>query len=187
MFQTDFDNSRYNFMAPVDVARRDGNGAEIGKWTIGDGALSAGLGNMRHFAARNGGQYVVRFPNRSLPRWFSTTITNAFRSGDSFLLAVSFDGTANVGGYFVSGFEHDREKFQNVSATDTRRQFIRTFSAATSAAEVATSSGDKYWQDQANNLVWVKVQGGLAYPNTNLVPNSDEDLYRNASIVLFSR
>jgi hypothetical protein len=36
------------------------------------------------------------------------------------------------------------------------------------------------WQDTANNLVWVKVSGGLLSPDeANWAPNSDEALYRD--------
>jgi hypothetical protein len=56
---------------------------------------------------------------------------------------------------------------------------------AASLGEVAASSGNKMWQDRGNNVVWFKFQGGMAYPNVgNLVPSSDEAVYRPTSVVL---
>ena len=44
--------------------------------------------------------------------------------------------------------------------------------------------GDAIWQDKANNLVWMRFQGGMSLsPVTKLVANSNEDLYRGYSVV----
>ena len=177
-FQTDFDNSRYTFKAPIEVQRQDANGAPLGTWSVADGTTSIAFGNMRHFAARPGGRYVLRFPGKPNPRWFAMTVGNAWRATDSMLMAVAFDGNVTVSGYTVSGFEHSRQAPQDAS-------FIRPFSMAANLGEVAASSGNKMWQDRANNLVWFKFQGGMAYPNVgNLAPNSDEAVYRPTSVVL---
>ena len=76
-FQTDFDTSRYAFLAPIDVQRQDANGAPLANWSVADGATATMLGNMRHFAARPGGRYVLRFPGKPNPRWFAMTVGNA--------------------------------------------------------------------------------------------------------------
>jgi len=177
-FQTDFDNSRYNFMAPIEATRQDANGQTIGTWSVGDGATSTFLGNMRHFAARPNGRYVLRFPGKPNPKWFAMTVGNAFRQTDSMLMAVAFDGNTTATGYTVSGYEHGRESPPEPGTT-------RAFTPAASLAEVAASAGTKLWQDRANNLVWFKLQGGLPYPNAaNLAAESDEAVYRPLSVVL---
>jgi hypothetical protein len=161
--RTDFDNSPYAFSAPLDVTRVDGNGATIGKWDVKDGATSSMLGNMRHFAAHTGGRYILRFPGKPLPRWYFAEITNAYRTTDSFVFAVSFDGSVNAQATLTSGS----------SSTG------RVMTPVSSLAEVEASAGDRFWQDRANNLVWVRVAGGLPYPNVgNLDVDEDEALYR---------
>jgi hypothetical protein len=175
-FQTDFDMSRYGFLAPIEVTRQDANGQAIASWSVGDGATSTSLGNMRHFAARTNGRYVLRFPGKPNPRWFAMTVGNAWRAGDAMVMAVAFDGNTNATGYTVSGYEHGREKPPEPSTT-------RAFSAAASLAEVVASAGNKLWQDRANHLVWFKVQGGLPYPNEARAP-AEELLYRPLSVVL---
>ncbi len=180
-FQTDFDNSRYLFMAPIDVTRQDASGAAIGSWSVGDGAASTMLGNMRHFAARPGGRYVLRFPGKPNPKWFAMTVGNAFRSTDWLLMAVAFDGNTSAVGHTVSGYEHGRQAPPEPSTT-------RAMTAADSLAEVIASPGTRLWQDRANHLLWFKVQGGLPYPNADKLPaNSDAAVYQPLSIVLKAR
>jgi hypothetical protein len=179
-FQTDFDNSRYSFQAAIDVQRLNENGQEIGRWSNGDGATSTMLGNMRHFAARPGGRYILRFPGKPSPRWFAMTVGNAYRANDSMVMAVAFDGSANVSGYTVSGYEYGRQAPPEPSTT-------RAFSPAQSLAEVIASPGTKLWQDRANNLVWFKLQGGMPYPNAESTEaQTPEALYRPMSVILKS-
>ena len=177
-FQTDFDMSRYEFKAPIEVTRLDANGQTIGTWSVADGATSTMLGNMRHFAARPGGRYVLRFPGKPNPKWFAMTVGNAYRSNDSMLMAVAFDGNTTATGHTVSGYEHGRQAPPEPSTT-------RAMTPAASLAEVAASPGTKLWQDRANHLVWFKVEGGLPYPNADKLPaNSDEATYKPVSVVL---
>jgi hypothetical protein len=170
--------SRYSFMAPIDVTRQDTNGAEIGRWSVADGTTSTMLGNMRHFAARPGGRYILRFPGKPNPRYFAMTVGNAYRATDTLLMAVAFDGNTTATGYTVSGYEHGRQAPPEPSTT-------RAFTPANSLAEVMASAGTKLWQDRTNQLVWFKVQGGLPYPNADkLAPESDETVYKPISVVL---
>ena len=165
---TQFDTRRYAFMAPLEVIRQDSSGAEIGHWTVANGDISNMLGNMRHFAARTGGRYVVRFPKTTgsgydLPTWLELSVSNSYRTTDWFLLGLSFDGTVNPSRVFL----------------DFRER--RTITATTSLANVEASDGSLYWRDTTNNLLWVKIRGGLNNPDharelTNS-PNSDFALY----------
>ena len=187
-FTTDFDNNRFVFGAPIDVARSDAGGAEIGRWTVGDGAVAPKFGNMRHFAARAGGAYTLRFPGKPLPKHFGMGIDNAYRAGDSFMFAVSFDGTVPVTGYTVAGYKYSRDHPKTWQPTDPWAPAARYFKPAASLSEVTSSAGDKIWQDTANNLVWIKFQGGLPYPNAaTLVPGTDDYLYRTYSVMLYPK
>jgi hypothetical protein len=109
------------------------------------------------------------------------TVGNAYRSTDSLLMAVAFDGNTSAVGHTVSGYQYGREAPPEPSTT-------RAMGAAASLADVIASPGTKLWQDRANHLVWFKVQGGLPYPNADkLPPNSDEAVYRPLSVVLKAR
>ena len=187
-FQTDFDSSRFLFTSPIEAVRLNSAGSEIGRWTVGDGSVAPKFGGMRHFAARSGGVYTLRFPGKPLPKKFMMGIDNAFRASDSFVFAVSFDGSIPVTGYTVAGYKFQRDQIKNWQPGDPWYPAARFFKPAASLSEVTASGGDKMWQDTANNLVWIKVQGGLPYPNAaNLVAGSDEDLYRTYSVELYPK
>ena len=189
-FQTDFDDMRFMPIAPIEVVRQDSNGGEIGRWTVADGATATMFGGMRHFAARPGGRYELHFPGKPLPKRFAMAVNNAYRGGDYMIFGVSFDGAVTAGGYTLSGYEYSREKVNAswFNSPAEMQKYVRTFLPASSLAEVVASSGDRIWQDRANNMVWVRIQGGMAYPGeSKLVPNSDEDLYRTLSLVLTSK
>jgi hypothetical protein len=177
-FQTDFDMSRHAFMAAIDVTRQDANGNAIANWSVADGTTSTMLGNMRHFAARPNGRYVLRFPGKPNPKWFAMSVGNAYRSTDSFVMAVAFDGNTTAQGHSVSGYEMQREAPPQAGST-------RAFTAVASLAQVLSSNGNALWQDRANHLVWFKVQGGLPWPHTDETsPTADSNLYRALSVVL---
>jgi hypothetical protein len=170
--------SRYTFVAPIDVTRQDNNGQALGSWSVADGATSTMLGNMRHFAARPGGRYLLRFPGKPNPKWFAMSVGNAWRSSDWFVMAVAFDGSVTATGYSVGGYEHGRQAPPEPSTT-------RAFAPAASLAEVIAGNGNKLWQDRANHLVWFKVQGGLGFPNlSHIAADSDDAMYQALSVVL---
>lgn len=162
-FRTDFDDSRYQFMAAIDTRRVDANGAEIGAWTVADGRTSTMLGWMRHFAATTNGNYVLRFPGYAAPKRVAMSVSNMLTPGDGFVMAVAFDGTLNAGGNLIAGFNEG--DIATWAATDSRWQFVRKIRQGATLDEVKASAGDVLWQDRANNLVWVKVRGGLPYPS----------------------
>ena len=137
-FQTDFDMSRHAFLAAIDVTRQDNNGQAIGTLSVADGATSTMFGNMRHFAARPGGRYVLRFPGKPNPRWFAMSVGNAYRSSDSFVMAVAFDGNVTASGHTVGGYEYARQAPPEPSTTrafSCLRKMLRT-GQAMSAGEI---------------------------------------------------
>ena len=149
-----------------------------------DGATATMLPQMRHFAARSGGTYVLRFPGRPLPKRFAMSVRNAFRTTDSFVFAVTFDPAINAAGYLFGGSPGTNYNILDWMDAPSG-EFTRRFSPAGSLTEVTSSAGDKIWQDRANGLVWIKVQGGLLpRPLEPATPNSDADLYRTHSVVL---
>jgi hypothetical protein len=182
-FQTDFDNNPFTFMSPIQVIRSNGDGNEIGRWTVANGETSTFFGNMRHFAAQPNGIYSLTFPGKPLPTKFAMDVGNAQRSGDSFIFSVSFDGRVPVTGYTVAGYRYGRFAFW--PRNDPRAASARWFEPANSMSEVMQSVGDRIWQDTKNNVVWIRVQGGIPFPNKNqAIPFVDNETYGALSVVL---
>lgn len=191
-FQTDVDTARYTFAAAVHVERQASTGETIGQWNIEDGydkwKDSAGnqqscdfhnpppvgtycswmLGWMRHFAAVPGGRYVMEFPTHArTPRFVTFDIENAYRSSDSFLIAIPFDARFTAAGYVIAGQRYGREgpllnAANYPNSTDATPTATRYFVQAGSLAEVlADRSGKLIWQDRGNNRVWIRYAGSV--------------------------
>ena len=142
---------------------------------------------MRHFAAHTGGRYVLRFPNKPLPKWVALSVGNVYRVGDQFMLAVSFDGSLDATGY-ISATGIPREDPKKWKPTDSFYRSARFLKPAASLSEVAAApAADLMWQDKAHNLVWLKVQGGL-FPNDpkdlSAVPPTD---LRNYGVMIYAK
>ncbi|MCX9154506.1 hypothetical protein OPU71_00035 [Niveibacterium sp. 24ML] len=178
-FLTDFDTNRFSFGAPIEVIRQSDQGAEIDRWRIADGSVSNKLGNMRHFAARPGGQYVLSFPGKPLPKRFEMSVSNAYRAGDSFVMAVAYGGRDTPLAYTVASVYNRANPYTPEAGSAQRRELT----AASSLAQVKASAGDRYWIDRSTQRIWFKFKGGLA-GYENLTPNSDDDLYRGYSVVI---
>jgi G8 domain len=189
-FQTDFSPDPNLFFSAMQAVRQDGNGAEIGRWIVNDGSKDPTKAVFRHFAARSGGRFVLRFPNDPLPKSIAMTVNNAYRDNDTLLLGIGFDGRVTPAGYTVAGTNSHRMDPKVWTPEMPYYKYARYFKPAASLAEVTAGNGDLMWQDKANNLVWVKYRGGLGYPfeyELPIVPGSDEDLLRQYSVVLYPK
>lgn len=167
----------YSPQETIDVARLDSSDNAIGRWRVEQGHTSNFLGNMRHFAALRNGTYVIRFPEfpyasstKTPPRWVNLSFSNVIEAADSFLLGVHFDGnTAPSRVVFSTNPDY-------ADAANTR-----TLAAASNRNEVANGTF-RYWQDRANNLVWVRVTPMGLNLWANVTPGSDDDLYRTFAL-----
>ena len=189
-FETDFNPDGNRFYNAMQAVRQDTNGSEIGRWVVADGSKDPAKAGFRHFAARSGGRFVLRFPNDPLPKSISFNVINAFRDTDSFIVGIAFDGSTTATGYTVAG--NNAYRFDaKLSPTNGMyaSKYARYFKPAASLEQVVAGNGDLMWQDRANNMVWVRYRGGLGYPLDfeRIRPGSDADLYRQASVVLYSK
>jgi len=90
-----------------------------------------------------------------------------------------------VSAYVIAGSQWDREQ-GSWDPTYLTRPNLRVLLPAASLAEVKSSPGNRYWQDAAHNLVWIKHQGGIDFPGEGQMGhNSDDDLYRVYSAVFY--
>lgn len=188
-FRTDFDDSQYQFMAAIDVRRVDSSGNEIGSWGVANGKTSTMLGWMRHFAANTAGDYVLKFPDFLVPKRVAFGVSNLNLPSDGFVVAVAFDGALTAGANLIAG--HKEGDLATWPSTDSRWQYVRKIRPGANLAEVKASTGEVLWQDRINNLVWVKVQGGLPYP-TPWVPAGTpsqpvSEIIKNHRLAIFAQ
>lgn len=217
-FQTDIDTSRYVFSAAIDVVRQDSTGAQLGTWRVGDGyttwvdsngktqscnvnspppvgtECSWKLGNMRHFAAVPGGRYVLNFPTHPrAPRFLTFNIENAYRTSDSLLFSLPFDGSFTAQGHHISGRPYNREyplfdPAGHPNSTTSKPTSTRYLKHTTSLANVlADTTGTLMWQDKANHRVWLRYVGYSysAQSQAALAPTTEDGLYYAQSVMLY--
>lgn len=193
-FVLDNANDDYYPLMRLEVSRRQEGVAantdvEVGNWVV-TGVLPANAGvtllpNMRHFAMRQSGVYVLRFPEYAGALTdVRMVVGNMHLAADTSVLAVHFRGTnpsvfasthptagtgvatgpvnaAFLGGGFVAGS-------------------TRSYTAVANRAALLASAGDTFYFDDAADLVWIKLRGGLAdaYITDPGQPFSDETLYQ---------
>lgn len=74
------------------------------------------------------------------------------------------------------------KRWSDPSTWPNSQALVRRYTAAGSVDEVANGDGTLFYRDTANAVVWLRVQGGLPYYQSNPVPGSDGDLYRGMGI-----
>lgn len=82
----------------------------------------------------------------------------------------------------------------DLNASVVMRSYTNRFDpyqSVASLSDVINSAGGKFWQDKANNIVWVKIRGGFWQfwtNNTNeAVPTDDEKLYEPTVLRIYQQ
>lgn len=179
-FVLDQGNERYNARMPIDVTRFAADGTDVGHWTIGNGNLISAFQNMRHFAAQHDGRFLIDFPGSTMPNDVGLTVENAPTSDDDVVLGIRFAGT-NPAQVYASTYYNYFQPGHAASGSDTHKH---DDAPVASLAAVQASAGETYWQDATNNIVWVKVQGGLEqyWNDSDYGPTTDQQLYRSFNL-----
>jgi len=165
-------NEQWADLMAIHIRRLDENMNEVASWTVEEALPTDLLSQMRDFATTPEGIYELTFPQEdSVPTNFYANVENMMTTDDVQVIGVQFNGNLNPevamqspGNYVV---------YQEVS----------------SLQDVINSAGETFWQDSANDMVWVKLRGGTwAYwtndPNLG-VPSYDELLYETTTLRIF--
>jgi hypothetical protein len=174
---------------PITVLQQDAGGVTQGAWEIGDGAISPKLGNMRHFAVRNGGRYKVGFPGNVATSVAEFKVSLMDDVNDIFLLGVEFSGavTAKV----IQRAQQFNGRVGRVpsvpSLADRSAGIARQLNLAGSFANVvADTTGEIFWQDTSSDLVWFKVRVGSLALSYNAYPTGAGAPYKPVAIAVTS-
>ena len=126
----------------------------------------------RHFGAMNHGYYKISYPGdptatdtnliQEEPVFappnvvFSLSTLNLWEADDWIILCLPWDGNTTPYGRYQSSAFHS--SITNAVNTGQGRRMDAT---GTSLQDVVNSDGSVMWQDSANNVVWIKLAGGL--------------------------
>ncbi len=165
-------NQPYFDLMGIKVRRLNQNLEEIATWTVPEAQPDYLLQHMRDFATSPDGIYELTFPDEdALPTNFQMNVENMLTTDDVQVMAIQFDGALTP----VVGMRAYSTWYG--------------YSKVGSLQEVRDSGGETWWQDKANNLVWVKMQGGRwQFWTTNAdeaVPSSDDLLYETTVLQIF--
>ena len=184
-FQLERSDADEHKLMPIEVTRDD-NGTV---WSVGDGRTAPMLGNMRHAALLKNGNYTLRFPMSPLPKTVIFTATDLISNDDSVMLAVQYSGAVDNPWVYgtTDNNPYDVPQWSSAMLADFKDR-VRIMTPANSINEVRSGDGSKYFQDKANNLVYIKLRNGLEQPNEkDWEANSEESLQRSIRFVISPR
>jgi len=152
----------YHPLMAIDVNRLDPVSlATVGTWSVGAASEDLFLSPFRHFAAHRDGIYELTFPDSPMPVDLELRFENMLEEEDTLVLGVQFSGDVTPGVYIRS---YGR---------------FEVYTQAGSLQAVRDSAGATWWQDTANDRVWVKLRGGFWQffdPTFETAAPTDDDL-----------
>jgi hypothetical protein len=158
-------NQPYMDLMGIHVRRLDSDLNEVATWTVDPApAPNALLQHMRDFATSPDGIYELTFPwETDHPTDFQMNVENMLTEDDVQVIGIQYDGSLSPAVWI-----------------QTPGSF-QVYDQLNSLQQVITSDGETWWQDTANNRVWVKLRGGRWQFWTNnpqeAVPTGDDLLY----------
>jgi hypothetical protein len=182
-FVLDHGNDYFYPLMRLEVSRRAASDpdAEIGAWHVAgvppEQAASFPLPNMRHFAMRQDGVFVLRFPEYAGPLAdVNMVIGNMPTASDRVVLAVDYRG--DVAHVFATTYESYARSPAVAGPPAESTPLFRGYTQVGTREEVLSSDGEAFYHDVEEHLVWIKLRGGIedAYvADPSLY--SDETLY----------
>jgi hypothetical protein len=152
--------------ATLDEDTRDA----VGSWTVNASNPGDLLYNMRHFAAHRDGIYQLEFPGANMPVDLELRFENMLEVSDTLFMGIQFSGDVTPVVYAQAS------------------AITRVYTEMESLDAVRASAGETWWQDETNDRVWVKLQGGhwqfWDQSGQFAVPTSDELLYETTILHL---
>jgi len=134
---------------------------EIATWDVASAQPEWTLNHMRDFATTPSGIYELTFPDEAVPPTdFQMSVENMLETDDEQIIGIQYDGSLDP-----TVFIQQTSDLNNFIVYDEVALFELIF----------TSDGPSWWQDKANNLVVVKIVGGVWQSPTGGVNDSFED------------
>ena len=151
----------------------------IDNWNIQAANIDWLLSHMRHFATHPSGYYELQFPTSGVITDVAVTIENMLYTSDFQVIAIEYSGNHPISQVFTT--PHNNILNGELTEYPTYDTYKHVYTAVNSRDEVINSTtGEVYWQDTQNDLVWMKIRGGLTqlWNDVDYHEWSDERLYR---------
>ncbi|MCF6300608.1 MAG: hypothetical protein L3J52_05770 [Proteobacteria bacterium] len=167
-------NLPYDDLMAIDVTRFDDNDINtiVEQWSVTGAQPGWALAHMRHFATRDNGKYLLDFPEATLPVDVALSIENMHDASSAFLLGIRYSGSEDAQ-VFSSTYDYVHYITDGHAAAGSWAN-KHDYTELANRQLVIDSTGETYWQDTVNNIVWVKV----AYADlVQINPFDPEDIY----------
>lgn len=161
-------------ITPMDIRRLDSSNVPVpgAEWIIADGATSVLFPGMRHFAVAVGGRYRFTYPDITVDTHTGFTIKNVVDASSTFVIALKWN-SATVSNAWIKSTGSNRDTVP--TAGEISSGVARMLTSAPDLATVEAAPGNRYWNDTANGLLWIKFVGGLTDGGQWTPPQGDLD------------
>lgn len=176
-FVVNENNIRWEDFMEINVTRLDDSFNSLGTWTVDEAQNGWLLAHMRHFAAHPDDYYSLEFPNIEEVNDIGITVTNMLTTDEVLVLGLEYSGNYNIEQVYSSSDWNYMTEGHTIAPS---YQYKHVFTPVASREDVINSAGETYWHDTANDMVWVKIQGGIdqQFNDEDYPPHADELLYR---------
>lgn len=168
-------NIRWEDFMAINVQRLDDDFQNIGNWELIDADPSWALSHMRHFATHPSDYYQLEFPSIDTVFDVGINVTAMTSTDDYQVIAIEYTGHYDIEEVYTSTSFHYLEQ-DNVPTIPTKHNYQAVGSRQ---AVIDAAEGEVYWQDMVNNLVWIKIRGGITqfWQPDDYDLDSDERIY----------
>ncbi len=159
----------------------------IDTWSINTPQPGQSLGQMRHFAVKNDGIYLLDFPDSELPVDVALSIENMMNDEDSFTLGIRYSGEEDAQ-VFTTTYDYVHyitDEHAGSGSWANKHDYLEIVEG--SREIIINSNEEVYWQDVENGIVWIKVKmNGIEQINSSENEYSDLNLYKNIHLRIWS-
>lgn len=188
---------------PITYELLDSNDVVRGTWYSRSAIGIYSRVNFRHAGLRVNQKYRIRYNNfPALSIWLGATLTNFWRPTDNLIIGFGWSGKVPARVMFTNGPGSPTSNPENIAlyyipknlaaAADTGI-YSSSYVNDKATLESATGRPLTMWQDTVNDIVWVKVIGGLLSQHqftTNAIatnPTGNEALWKFHTITIMPK
>jgi len=179
------ENEQTQDLMGLSISRLNEEYQEVGNWDIEPAPYpTIAFGHMRHFAAHTDGIYQLEFPEFETVSDVVFSVENMLTDQDTLVMAVEYSGDFDVTQVYSSSFWLIFEDNHAAAPSFSRKH---VFEELDSREAVMSSNVESYWHDMENDLVWMKIVGGIDFGWDDLDYDefSEERLYRKFRIRIY--
>lgn len=173
-------NIRWEDFMAISVHRLDDNFQNLATWEVDEAQPDWGLAHMRDFAAHPNDYYQLEFPNIERVSDIGLNVTAMESIDDYQVIAIEYAGNFDIEEVYTStSFLYFNQNGTPANNTKHIYQAVKCRADVINAPE-----GETYWQDIEQNLVWIKIRGGIGqfWQPGDYELDSNEELYREFNL-----